>query len=99
MTSQRSFFAFRFPYTGLALLGEAVRLGRTALRSRSSLVAENLFLRKQLAFYQERNTRSRRLTDSARICLVLLSRWFDWRSALVVVQPETLIGWHRRAFR
>jgi putative transposase len=28
-----------------------------------------------------------------------LSRWFDWRGALVVVKPETLIFWHRRGFR
>jgi len=28
-----------------------------------------------------------------------LSRWFDWRSALVIVRPETLIGWHRAGFR
>jgi putative transposase len=31
--------------------------------------------------------------------LTFLSRWFDWRSALVIVQPETLIGWHRAGFR
>ena len=31
--------------------------------------------------------------------LVLLSRCFDWRSALVVMRPETLIGWHRAGFR
>src|SRR4051794_9011801 len=26
-------------------------------------------------------------------------RWFDWRSALLIVKPATLIGWHRNAFR
>jgi len=31
--------------------------------------------------------------------LALLSRCFDWRSALVVVRAETLIGWHRAGFR
>jgi putative transposase len=31
--------------------------------------------------------------------LTLLSRWFDWRSALIVVRPETLIRWHRAGFR
>ena len=31
--------------------------------------------------------------------MVFWSRWFDWRNALVVVRPETLIGWHRRAFQ
>jgi transposase InsO family protein len=65
-------------------------------RSRAALSAENLFLRKQLAFYQERQMEPRRLNDAARVCLVLWSRLFDWREALVVVKPETLIGWHRK---
>ena len=63
-------------------------------RSHSALVAENLFLRKQLAFYQERETRPRRLTDAARFSLALWSRLFDWTDALVIVKPETLIRWH-----
>ena len=67
--------------------------------SRTALIAENLFLRKQLAFYQEHQVTPRRLTDSARLALVFWSRFFHWRSALVVVQPATLVGWHRRAFR
>lgn len=56
-------------------------------------------MRKQLAFYQERQVERRRMNDVARICLVLWSRLFNWREALVVVKPATLIGWHRRAFR
>jgi putative transposase len=72
---------------------------RSCVRSGSALRAENLFLRKQLAFYQERQIRPRRLTDAARISLVLWSRFCDWRSALVIVKPETLIGWHRRLFK
>jgi putative transposase len=73
-------------------------LGAT-LRARSAVSAEMLFLRKQLAFYQEHQVRPRRLTDSARFSLVLWSRLFDWREALVVVKPETLIGWHRKGFK
>ena len=72
---------------------------KTAARSRSSLVAENLFLRKQLAFYEEHEKKPRRLTDGARIALVFLSRWLDWKQALTIVQPETLIRWHRRGFK
>ena len=64
----------------------------SCVRSRSALLAENLFLRKQLAFYQERQIRSRRLTDAGRISLVLWSKFCDWRSVLVIVKPETLIG-------
>jgi hypothetical protein len=69
---------------------------RFCVRSRSALLAENLFLRKQLAFYQEHQIRPRRLTDAARISLVLWAKFCDWRSVLVIVKPETLIGWHRR---
>jgi putative transposase len=69
------------------------------LRSKASLVAENLFLRKQLAFYQEHKQRPRLLTDAARLTLVLWSRLFDWKTALLIVKPDTLIGWHRKGFK
>jgi len=75
------------------------RLFPQFFHSRSALVAENLFLRKQLAFYQERKIAPRRLTDAARFSLVLWSRLFNWRETLVIVRPETLIGWHRKGFR
>jgi len=68
-------------------------------RSRTSLSAEVLFLRKQLAFYEERQVRPRRLNDSARFSLILWSRLCDWKEALVIVKPETLIGWHRKGFQ
>jgi putative transposase len=78
---------------------ELLRFLKVVVRSRSSLVAENLFLRKQLAFCQEREVKPRRLTDAARIALVFWSRWFEWKQALTIVQPETLIRWHRRVFK
>jgi putative transposase len=52
-----------------------------------------------LSFYQEHQLRPRRITNSARIALVFWSRFFEWRSALLIVKPATLIGWHRKAFR
>jgi putative transposase len=81
------------------LANEAPSLVRMSLRSRAALIAENLFLRKQLAFYKERELRPRRLTNAARLWLVFWSRFFDWRSVLLVVKPATLIGWHCKAFR
>jgi hypothetical protein len=63
------------------------------------LAAENLFLRKQLAFYQEHQIGPRRLTATARFSLLFWSRFCDWRNALVIVKPETLIGWHRKGFK
>src|SRR6202022_1293015 len=50
-------------------------------------------------FCQEHQIRPRRFTDAARISLVLWSRLFDWKEALVIVQPETLIRWHRKGFK
>ena len=69
------------------------------LRSRGRLAAENLFLRKQLAYYQERGIRPRRLDPATRLTLVGLSKFFNWKDALVVVQPKTLVRWHREGFR
>jgi hypothetical protein len=85
--------------TVLVVLCELTRFGQTVIRSRTSLNAENLFLRKQLAFYQEHKARPKPLTDVARLSLVLWSRLFDWKSALVIVKPNTLIGWHRKGFK
>src|SRR5215813_1915789 len=68
-------------------------------RSRRALAAENLFLRKQLALFQERKVKPRRAHDSTRLIMVILSRLFVWRDALVNVQPDTFIRWHRKGFR
>ena len=83
----------------LKILGDLIHFLCLGLRSRTSLAAENLFLRKQLAFYQERKVKPRRADNSTRLTLVLLSRWFNWRYALTVVRPRTFIAWHHRGFR
>src|SRR5260370_36661531 len=72
---------------------------KSAFRSRITLVAKNLFMRKQLAFDREHKIRPQPLTDAARLSLVLWSRLFDWKSALMIVKPETLTGWHRKGFK
>jgi hypothetical protein len=74
-----------FTHLVITLFGVGAGLCRflpSLFRSRSALVAENLFLRKQLVFYREREVEPRRLTDSARICLVVWSRLFNWREAV-----------------
>jgi hypothetical protein len=68
-------------------------------RSRGKLAAEILFLRKQLAMYKERGKKPGRFDSAGRFTLVALSRLFDWQDALTVVQPKTLIRWHREGFR
>ena len=83
----------------LHVVFNAIALGRNLLRSRSALAAENLFLRKQLTFFIEREQTPRRTDSSTRFTMVTLSRLFDWRDALIVVKPDTLIRWHRKGFR
>ena len=82
-----------------ALSTSLMQFLRASLRPRIALAAENLFLRKQLALYREREVQPRRATDATRLVLVLLARVFPWRDALLIVQPATLIRWHRQAFR
>jgi transposase InsO family protein len=82
----------------LNLFGDLLRFLVLSLRSRSSLAAENFFLRKQLAIYQERGIKPGRTSQSTRLTLLWLSRCFDWRGALTVVTPRTFIHWHRQGF-
>src|SRR4029453_14207577 len=72
---------------------------KALVRCRTSWAAENLFLRKQLAFYKEHKKQPQPLTGAARYTLVVWSRMFDWKNALVVVKPDTLISWHRKGFK
>jgi putative transposase len=83
----------------LHLAWDLLQLASAAVRSHSQLAAENLFLRKQLALYVERQVKPRRADDPTRIALVALSWLIDWRHVLIVVKPATLIRWHRKGFR
>src|SRR5215831_17978201 len=83
----------------LPLLCDGLRFLFLCLRPSPALAAENLFLRKQLALYQERHVKPQRATDATRLSLVWLARWFDWRQALAMVQPATFTRWHRQGCR
>jgi hypothetical protein len=85
--------------TLLTLLVDVISFLRLCLRPSGVLAAANLFLRKQLAFYQECHIKPRYATHAARCTLVWLARWFDCRHALPIVQPAILIRWHRHRFR
>src|SRR4029077_9085523 len=70
------------------------------VRSRAALHLEVLALRHQLEVLQRTRPRRIRLSKTDRCLWVLLSRfWSGWRTALVMVKPETVITWHRRGFR
>jgi putative transposase len=78
----------------LALLSAA----RSSLKSRRELALENLALRQQLAVLR-RHTKRPKLSRADRAFWVVLARvWPEWRMALAIVQPATVIRWHREGF-
>ena len=82
-------FSFRLYLTAIRLLP----------RARRDLVLENLALRHQLAVCM-RSRRRPPLRDSDRRFWSALARgWAGWRDALTVVQPDTVVRWHRTAWR
>ncbi len=83
----------------MRLATQVIRRFRLRLRSRMALAAENLFLQKQLALYQENNAPWRCDMNATRLILVWLSYRFDWQPALTIVQPETFKRWRRQGWR
>ena len=73
---------------------------RNSTQSRAVLLLEVLALRHQLQVLQRTRPRRVHLAKTDRWLWVSLSRvWTAWRSALVIVKPETVVAWHRRGFR
>src|SRR5947208_9116689 len=73
---------------------------RSCLRSRAVLQLEVLALRHQLQVLNRSRPRRLRLVTADRLLWAWLSRsWTAWRTALVIVQPDTVIAWHRQGFR
>ena len=68
-------------------------------RSKSDLLAENAFLPQQLTILR-RQVKRPGCTRTDRMLLVLLARMVHpWKQALFIVQPETLLKWHRQGFK
>jgi len=75
---------------------DLIALTALAFRQRRATAAEILVLRRQIALYKERGIKPRRIDPATRISLALLSRLFNWRDALAIVRPETMIRCARR---
>src|SRR4029450_9889002 len=76
----------------LIVIGRALAL---ALRGHRELVLETLALRQQLMALK-RTTKRPHLQTGDRLFWIALARlWRNWRTAVVVVQPDTVVRWHR----
>jgi hypothetical protein len=83
----------------MSILPTLFAVFRSAFRSRVALELENVALRHQLNVLK-RSVPRPRLTPADRYLWVVLSRvWQNWRAALAIVRPETVIAWHRQGFR
>jgi putative transposase len=68
-------------------------------RSKSELLLELALLRKQLTILQ-RQTKRPKLTWKDRSLIILLSsKLSTWKNAMIIVQPDTVLRWHRELFR
>jgi transposase InsO family protein len=79
-----------------AVIGALASMFKTSAQLR----LENLALRQQLAVLRRSAPKRPRLTTADRLFWVSLRRlWCDWKSALMIVRPETVLAWHRKGFR
>jgi hypothetical protein len=82
----------------LSALIAILQTARLSLRSRAAMQLEILALRHQLQVLQRSRRRRVRLTQADRLYWVWLARvWDQWRSAVVIIKPETVLAWHHRA--
>jgi transposase InsO family protein len=83
----------------MVLVSALLLLIRSLIVHRTTLAAENLALRQQLAILNRKIHRPQ-LRRRDRFFWVILSRlWKNWREVLIIVKPETVIKWHRRGFK
>src|SRR5471030_2297601 len=84
----------------VALLCFVLAVLASPFKSKSRLEAENAVLRHQLIVLRRKVQGRVRLTNNDRWFLIQLYRWFpSILQALTIVQPETLVRWHRAGFR
>ena len=72
---------------------------RLCPRSRQDLVLENLVLRQKLPVHERPDRRPRLTSADRRFWSTLARRWDAWRSHILIVQPPTVVRWHRTAWR
>ena len=84
----------------VALLLFLLNLLGLPFKSKSQLAAENAALRQQVIVLQRKVRGRVQLTNSDRLFFIQLYRWFpSILKTMTIIQPETLLRWHRAGFR
>src|ERR1700730_7670973 len=89
----------QFLRLALSALHVLAAAASAAFKSRARLHLENLALRHQLGVLRRSVKRPKPTSDDRLLWAWLCEVWIDWRSALVIVKPETVIAWRRKGFR
>jgi hypothetical protein len=85
--------------SALSALAQLAAAASATFKSRTTLQFQNLALRHQPGVLH-RSVKRPKLTAADRLFRAWLCEvWSDWRSAPVIVKPETVIAWHRKGFR
>ncbi|HEY0724967.1 MAG TPA: integrase core domain-containing protein [Pyrinomonadaceae bacterium] len=83
----------------LAFLLGLFRLVFLFRKGHRAVVLENLALRQQLSIYKRKQKRPRLIEGDRWFWIALSMVWKDWRRALLVVHPDTVVRWQRERFR
>ena len=83
----------------LRLLRLFVVLFSRFFRSRRGLLLENLALRQQLGVFKQKYPQPRFAVPDKLFWVMLRQLWDGWIRALILVQPETVVRWHRTGFK
>src|SRR3954451_20416365 len=82
----------------IRLLLSLIAAARVFFRSRADIALEVLALRQQLGVLKRKRPRPRLSPLDRLFWTVLCTTWSHWRDALVIVKPETVVGWHLAGF-
>jgi hypothetical protein len=86
-------------FSPIAVLSASFSFLFSSFRSRAAIQIEILALRHQLNVLNRSAKRPRLSAMDRWFWAWLYATWADWRTALVFVKPETVVGWHRKGFR
>jgi hypothetical protein len=81
------------------LFATILRVLVCGVQSRQQLLLEYLALRHQLTMLQRSVPRAKLKRADGLLWVLLLQCWSDWQRVLVIVEPRTVVAWHRVGFR
>ena len=86
-------------YPVIPVLFSLIAAVRVFFQTRTDIAVEVIALRQQVAVLKRKRPRPPLRPLDRLFWVVLRSIWSRWRDALVIVNPETVVGWHRSGFR